>query len=266
MPPLRIVPAGPSGRGDAVTTGHLLEVFSSYQGEGPYAGARQIFVRFGGCHLRCAYCDTPESWDRAPAWRLESPPESRTFDRRPNPVEAADVLAVIREWSAARRYHSVSFTGGEPVLQPAFLRELADGARALGLPTYLDTSGTLSERLAEASPAIDIFAFDVKLPSCPGVRLDWDDVRRCLEHARGRDAFAKIVVLEDSDPAEVARAARLVRMADPAFRIVLQPVTPTSDASAPPSGTTLARLRAACEAEGVEPLVLPQLHKLAGWL
>ena len=48
--------------------GHLLEVFSSYQGEGPYAGVRQVFVRLSGCHLRCVYCDTPESWDRAKSW------------------------------------------------------------------------------------------------------------------------------------------------------------------------------------------------------
>lgn len=249
-----------------MTTGHLLEIFSSFQGEGPLAGVRQIFVRFGGCHLRCTYCDTPESWERSASWRLESPPGSRSFQPRSNPVGAGDVVAILKEWNGARRHHSVAFTGGEPVLQPAFLREVAEGARALGLPTYLDTSGTLADRLAEAATAIDIFAFDVKLPSCPGVKADWDDVRRCLELARGREAFAKIVVLEDSDPAEVGRAARLVRAADPSFRLVLQPVTPVSEATRSPSGAALARLRAACESEGVEPLVLPQLHKIAGWL
>ena len=76
----------------------------------------------------------------------------------------------------------------------------------------------------------------------------------------------KVVVLEDSVPDEVARAARLVREIDPAIRLVLQPVTPVSDATVEPTGGTLATLRRRCIDEGIEPLVIPQLHKLAGWL
>jgi pyruvate-formate lyase-activating enzyme len=160
----------------------------------------------------------------------------------------------------------VAFTGGEPLLQPDFVRSLAEGARALGLKTYLDTSGTLAPNLRAVADAIDIVALDLKLPSCPGVRLDWEDARACLEAVRGREAFVKIVILEDSDPEEVARAARLVRDTDPKIRVILQPVTPVSDATVEPSGKTLATMRRRCLDEGVEPLVIPQLHKLAGWL
>jgi organic radical activating enzyme len=240
-------------------------MFSSFQGEGPYAGLRQIFVRLSGCHLRCVYCDTPESWERSAAWRLETAPGAREFETRANPVPVAEAMRVVREWNGRVAHHSVAITGGEPLLQPDFVKALAEAARGLGLKTYLDTSGTLAPNLAAVADAIDIFALDLKLPSCPGVRLDWEDARGCLQAVRGREAFVKVVLLEDSDPDEVARAARLIREVDPAIRMVLQPVTPVSDSTIEPSGRTLSMMRGRCIDEGVEPLVIPQLHKLAGW-
>ena len=229
--------------------GHLLEVFSSYQGEGPYAGLKQVFVRLSGCHLRCVYCDTPESWERSSTWALDGAP-------RPNPVTVEESLDAIRSLGP---HPSVSFTGGEPVLQAEFVREVALGVRALGMKTYLDTSGTLADRLALCADAIDIFAFDVKLPSCPGVTADWDDTRRCLELARGREAFVKIVVMQDTREDEVARAARIIPAGMP---VVLQLATPVNPQTLPPDGGKLSRLRAAA---GRDVLVLPQLHVLAGW-
>ena len=36
----------------------IKEVFTSIQGEGPFVGYKQLFVRFCGCNLSCKYCDT----------------------------------------------------------------------------------------------------------------------------------------------------------------------------------------------------------------
>jgi len=40
------------------TAANLSEIFSSIQGEGPYIGCKQIFIRFSDCNLDCDYCDT----------------------------------------------------------------------------------------------------------------------------------------------------------------------------------------------------------------
>ncbi|MBI2933257.1 MAG: 7-carboxy-7-deazaguanine synthase QueE [Planctomycetes bacterium] len=232
--------------------GHLVEMFRSWQGEGPYAGARQIFVRLGGCHMRCVYCDTPESWSRSKTWRLEE-------DVRSNPTSAQEVLAAIDAWRAGEGFHSVAFTGGEPLLQPEFLRAVMTGVRGRGLPVYLETSGTLADRLARVADLVDTFAFDVKLPSCSGVRMDWDDAQACLESARGKDAFVKIVLMQDSRDEDVVRAAGII---PPGMPVVLQPVTPVNERTARPTGERLARFRAAL---GREAVMAPQLHPVMGW-
>ena len=58
----------------------------------------------------------------------------------------------------------VTFTGGEPFLQYAFLRECLKACRELDIHTAVETSGYTSwERLKEASRLTDLFLYDVKL-------------------------------------------------------------------------------------------------------
>ncbi len=230
-------------------SGNILEIFSSYQGEGPYAGVKQVFVRLGGCHLRCVYCDTPESWER----------------RRENQVSLDKVLETVRSQAEAWSPHSVSITGGEPLLQADFLTCLLPEIRSLGLKTYLDTSGTLADRLEKVIDHVDIVALDLKLPSCPGVKIDRKDTRRCVEIARRVEVFVKIVVMEDSLPREVEDATRMIAEVDAGIPVILQTATPVNAETVPPMGEAIARFRAAAERQVTDVTVLPQLHRLAGW-
>lgn len=99
-----------------------MEVFSSIQGEGLLVGKRQIFIRFAGCNLNCSYCDTPESRDPSCGEEL-----------------SADQLQGMVENLVTPDFHSLSITGGEPLLYPDFIREfLEDSPGVLFLkPTAL---------------------------------------------------------------------------------------------------------------------------------
>lgn len=246
-------------------TGHLIEIFSSYQGEGIYAGVRQIFIRLAGCHMRCHYCDTPESWTFQKTMQIESPPEGMRFETRSNPVSIDDILNVVNGYRQKLSYHSISLTGGEPLLQAEFLKALAAALKPLNLPLYLETSGTLSDRLRQVIDDVDIVALDIKLPSTPGVRMEWEDVAECLRLCRGKLALAKIVVTDSSADNEIARAVELVRQTNPTLPLILQPVTPIDDTMAPPPPATMDRFAQTFRKHGLTPRVVPQLHKLAGW-
>jgi 7-carboxy-7-deazaguanine synthase len=68
-------------------TANLIEIFSAIQGEGVNVGTRQIFVRFGGCDLRCHYCDSEHTWQKQPTCSIEQTPGQRDFTTHNNPIE-----------------------------------------------------------------------------------------------------------------------------------------------------------------------------------
>lgn len=72
------------------------EIFYSIQGEGMYTGFPAIFIRFSGCNLKCAFCDT----------------QHQDFKI----LSINQILEKIREVSAINTYR-VILTGGEPTLQ-----------------------------------------------------------------------------------------------------------------------------------------------------
>ncbi|MDQ7791708.1 MAG: 7-carboxy-7-deazaguanine synthase QueE [Clostridia bacterium] len=242
-----------------MTSGSIVEVFTSVQGEGPHVGYRQLFVRLAGCNLDCKYCDT--DFRAAPTFRLEDDPGSGRFRKEANLV-APDVLVEYIARLKASDYHSVSFTGGEPLVQDAFLMEVLAAVKALGWRTYLETNGTLTTSLKRLIALCDIVAMDIKLPSVTGRPLPQSHAG-FLRVASAREVFVKVVVSEETSKAEIQVAARLIREVDQGIHLVIQPVTCRDRTGSIPARRILELQRTALgELKHVR--VIPQTHHCAG--
>ncbi len=241
---------------------HVVEVFSSIQGEGLHVGRRHIFLRFFACNIRCVYCDTPDSLTGRPAARLELTPGRGDFERRENPLTRQEVLEAVLRLSATP-HDAVSLTGGEPLLQAAFLRTLIPPLRKAGLRIYLETNGTLPDRLEEVIEGVDTVAMDLKLPQTLPDGRDWSAAHaECLRIALAREVFCKLVLPPQPVLTDVRRMAETVAAVSRDVPFVIQPVTPFGAVSRPPTAEEV--LGAYETAREVLPdvRVIPQTHRM----
>lgn len=146
------------------------------------------------CPLRCVYCHNPDTWDCA--------------------GEATDAETLVRKIARYKPYFKddggVTFSGGEPLLQAAFIREMQPLLAARAIPYAIDTSGAVS------------LTDDVRfvLEQAQTVLLDlkfWDDesYRRYTRHSWqqtidmldylesiGRDVWVRTVVVPGINDSE----------------------------------------------------------------
>lgn len=244
--------------------GHVAEVFSSVQGEGLWVGARHLFVRLYGCNLRCAFCDTPAARVASGPCAVEWEPGSGVAEGLPGLLPPEGVAEVVAELDRHHGPHAaVAVTGGEPLLQPRFVAGLAGALERLGLPTYLETNGSLPEAMAEVAAHVAIVAMDVKLPSAAGGQGTINTAARFLRATRPARTFAKAVVSEGTTEAEVVQAAAALASVDAATPLVLQPVTARRGVRPPRPAAVLALQRAALRSL-TDVRVIPQCHLLLG--
>lgn len=225
------------------------EIFLSLQGEGVHSGQAQLFLRLGGCPLRCDYCDTPDSLHAG---------------------ERIDAKEVTRQLHAAAQAHgckpeqlTLSVTGGEPLLQASFLEAWLPSWEG---PVLLETSGVLPQALARVLPRIDFLSLDWKLESTLREGQEILEREACVAAAKRAkvDFQLKLVVTERTEENEVLQALQTLQGLAPACPVILQPVTPIADGPKPPDGN---RLTAWCLAGlrlGLDMRVLPQIHPHLG--
>ncbi len=247
----------------SVSTAGLVEIFSSIQGEGLFVGCRQVFVRFAGCNISCQYCDTSESFILPSNARIEERAGSRVFKAIPNPVPIGSIVSAIRTLCSSP-HHSISLTGGEPLLHPGAIIAIASQMNHLP-PIYLETNGTLPTALAEVIDSVDIISMDFKLPSAMQGKSFWREHANFLAVAAKRDVFVKVVISRETTLEELDRATDLIAEVNDKIPLILQPVTPTNGIEAiSPSTALLWQERALQKLGNVR--VIPQTHKMMGQL
>ena len=122
----------------------------SFESFGTVDGPGIRFVVFAqGCPLRCLYCHNPDTWDTGKG-KIEMTPEEL-------------IAEVVRYKNFIQKKGGVTFTGGEPLLQAAFVRDFFTLCQQEQLHTALDTSGCLlNESVKELLNVTDLVLLDVK--------------------------------------------------------------------------------------------------------
>lgn len=240
----------------------LVEIFSSIQGEGLLAGYRQIFIRFPGCNIACAFCDTPV--EPPPFCRIETEPGSGQFGNHPQPVALAQILDLIHRWcrQLPDAHHSLSITGGEPMLHADLLAHWLPELNIL-LPIHLETNGTMPEYLPRLIEHLDHVSMDIKLPTATAAPAFWNEHRRFLDVAQERDVSVKAIVGELTTDEDLITAAGLVAEVDDEIPFIIQPVTDRDGRVAVPALRLLRFQSLACR-RLADVRVLPQLHRFLG--
>ena len=121
----------------------------SIQSLGALDGPGVRFVVFAqGCPLRCGCCHNPDTWDMG-GGTLYSPQELLQRAMR------------YREYFGTEG--GITVSGGEPLLQTDFVRELFTLCHAEGINTCLDTSGCILDDAAESVLSVtDRVLLDIK--------------------------------------------------------------------------------------------------------
>lgn len=159
----------------------VVEKFISIDGEGPTAGALSVFVRFAGCNLRCAWCDTSYAWDTT--------------------ADVTDMSASeIADYIKSTGIGHVTITGGEPLLQPGLIGLLS---RLADYQVHVETNGAIPVEQFRIGDNIH-FVIDYKLPdSGMEERMHLPN----LASVRKTDAY-KFVIASNRD---LDKAVKIVR-------------------------------------------------------
>ena len=124
----------------------------SIQTLGTLDGPGVRFVLFlQGCNLRCGCCHNPDTWD----------------GRGGTEADAAELLKkVTRYRTYFGKEGGLTVSGGEPLLQAEFVRELFSLCHAEGINTCLDTSGSiLTDGIKALLAQTDRVLLDIKYTS-----------------------------------------------------------------------------------------------------
>ena len=128
---------------------NLLGRIHSIQSLGTVDGPGVRFVAFmQGCNLRCKCCHNPDTWDMK---------DGNVY----TPQKLVDKAVRYKEYFGDKG--GITLSGGEPLLQPEFAKEVFTLCHSLGINTCLDTSGCiLNDSVKELLKHTDRVLLDIK--------------------------------------------------------------------------------------------------------
>lgn len=228
-----------------MTKAKIIEIFSSIQGEGPYVGIKQLFIRFCGCNLDCTYCDTDNLNDND---YLEFTPE--------------ELVQHIQSFNL-KSIHSISLTGGEPLIWVDFLNDFLPIVKNVFKgKIYLETNSTLKNNLQKIVDYIDIISADIKLSSSSGIENSFavhDEFFRTAKKYN-KEIFAKVVFDENILDNEISHCVKLAEKYN--LELILQPKTTNEKINIPKE--KILEIFDKFTTSYVKTRIIPQTHKFLG--
>lgn len=221
----------------------IKEIFTSIQGEGIYIGVKQLFIRFCGCNLDCDYCDESEI------------PTDTTLEFSPE-----ELKNYIEDFNI-KSIHSISLTGGEPLIWADFLAEFLPLQKN---KIYLETNATLKDNLEKIIQNVDIISADIKLPSASGIENSFAVHDEFFKVAKkyDKEIFAKVVFDENILNDEISHCLKLAEKY--CLPLILQPKTVENNVLINPEKILQIFDKFSCTYPNTR--LIPQVHKFLGLL
>lgn len=199
------------------------EIFFSIQGEGVLMGTPTIFIRFSGCNLDCAWCDT---------------------DYAKNDADAKE-MSINEILDEIERYDSpfISITGGEPMIQEGIIN-LINALLEESYHITIETNGSIPLDSIPTSEEIMI-SMDMK---CPSSGMTKPEMYDNLSFLSPRDQLKFVI----ADRVDYLFAKKVLRENDVNCPAIMTPV----------GGMDLKPLAEWVIQDCLMVRVMPQLHKL----
>jgi len=159
--------------------------------DGP--GIRTV-VFFQGCKLRCDYCHNPDTWELDGG--IETTPE-----------ELAEKLARFKPYFNISQ-GGVTFSGGDPLMQPQFLLECLKLCKQNNIHTAIDTSGFGYGDYDEILKYTDLVLLDIKYTT---IKADFSIFLHALRKSETRVWVRNVIVPGVTDSREhITKLAKVI--------------------------------------------------------
>jgi pyruvate formate lyase activating enzyme len=127
-----------------------------------------VFLK--GCPMQCLWCHNPESQGAEPEYISRTKKlNGRVIQEKERVGKIMSTGEVMNEINKDKVFYEesgggVTFSGGEPLAQPAFLIDILKTCKKEGIHTTLDTSGHANEGIInQVIDITDLFLYDLKL-------------------------------------------------------------------------------------------------------